>query len=255
MSILQPFKFVNQGSVFWFALRTHFRVTSSNIGRALGLDVNESRMAYWKRAVLGTPRKQPSEFVQECMAHGVKTEPIACESFWTLVPAGYTVVASPGVFVHPKDCTIAASPDGLVMGPDEKLVATLEIKCPYTGSWWLKSAFEMFSKKPQYYLQVQAQLQCTGAEFGFFYVYWLPTESQDSQPEETFKLIQVRRDDVLWDLFINKEFERVYKVAFAHHFNKLRMAQGEKFSLMDKLMTSVHKSVVEIYDLSEALVV
>ncbi len=238
---MQPFSEIKQTSTIWFNLRTHMRLTSSNMGRALGVDPNESRMSYWKRKVLKTPEPAKSEFVQACLEHGIQTEPIAIDKFWTKFGPYNRMVHSPGLFLYPKDVSICASPDGLLYDKEERLRAVIEIKCPYVGNWWQAEPLDVFTKKPQYYLQIQIQMQCCEVRQGYFYIYVAPTEEE----EEIDRVFIVKRDDTLWTNLYTL-FNEIYEVAQAKEFGKLRMKKGEKPEIMAMIQESVIKNCGEL---------
>lgn len=75
----------------------------------------------------------------------------------------------------------AASPDGMIRNIDGKgHMGVLEIKCPNVGTFMryrhlVHSADDLKAVKPEYYWQMMAEMDCTGAVGGLFVAYcpWL----------------------------------------------------------------------------------
>lgn len=67
-----------------------------------------------------------------------------------------------GFFIHPDNCWLGASPDGLV-GRD----AVAEVKAPFGRRD--KADFAPLSEQPHYYAQVQIEMYCTGRKRCYFF--------------------------------------------------------------------------------------
>lgn len=82
---------------------------------------------------------------------------------------------------HDTIKNFAASPDGMIRNIDgEGDMGVLEIKCPNLGTYAqykaeVHGAEDLKRVKPEYYWQMQAEMDCTGAIYGEFVVYcpWL----------------------------------------------------------------------------------
>ncbi len=107
-------------------------------------------------------RKPLSDFVQEACRHGKYYEPYARAYFEHEFGVK---VQETGLWVHPVDQRIAASPDGLFMSAAGHV--PVEFKCPYRAMPPMKP--ERVHKDS---LQLQTAIQCCDAPYGVLMYYW-----------------------------------------------------------------------------------
>ncbi len=97
----------------------------------------------------------------------------------------------------------AASPDGMIRNIDgEGHLGVLEIKCPNIGTFMryrhlVHSAADLKAVKPEYYWQMMAEMDCTGAVSGVFVTYcqWLSAPfhyANIERVEDDIKLMEER---------------------------------------------------------------
>lgn len=97
----------------------------------------------------------------------------------------------------------AASPDGMIRDVDGNgHLGVLEIKCPNIGTFMkykhlIHSAEDLKNVKPEYYWQMMAEMDCTGAVSGVFVTYcpWLSKPfhyANIERVEDDIKLMQER---------------------------------------------------------------
>lgn len=111
---------------------------------------------------------------------GTEQEDSARDLYKTLYQPDKEIIQV-GLCTHDTIPHFAASPDGLVRNFDDQGgMLALEIKCPATGTFMkyvreVKDAETLKKVKPEYYWQIQAEMDCTGAEAADFIVYcpWL----------------------------------------------------------------------------------
>lgn len=192
---MQLYKGVKQGSTIWKLLRKQAcDFTSTSVPTIMGINPYESRTAFVRRLQKGEEKKF-DEFAQQAMAHGQEREAEAFkvlnEEF--LVP-DYIGTYSPGLYTWKEDRRIGASPDAVFSNAQtKKEMGCVEIKCPFTGSWWHSfDPVQIFEKKPQYYIQAQLQLACTDTHTCLFFIYCV-----NSEDDACYVLIQITRDDEL----------------------------------------------------------
>ncbi len=97
----------------------------------------------------------------------------------------------------------AASPDGMIRNIDgDGHLGVLEIKCPSIGTFMrykhlIHSAEDLKAVKPEYYWQMMAEMDCTGAVSGVFVTYcpWLSSPfhyANIERVDDDIKLMQER---------------------------------------------------------------
>ncbi len=97
----------------------------------------------------------------------------------------------------------AASPDGMIRNIDGNgHLGVLEIKCPNIGTFMrykhlIHSAEDLKTAKPEYYWQMMAEMDCTGAASGVFVTYcpWLSSPfhyANIKRVDDDIKLMQER---------------------------------------------------------------
>lgn len=112
-----------------------------------------------------------SDYVQSMLDEGKRREPVARNWF----SSEYNCpVMETGLWVHPVDQRIAASPDALAWMPELGGQVPLELKCPYDKRTKITSA-----RVHKDSLQLQTQIQCTGAQCGFL-VYFYAVDDPDN---------------------------------------------------------------------------
>lgn len=202
---MQSYKNITQGGFIWSCVRKNFFCTSTSISTLLGINPYESRTSYLNRMVK-KEKKQFSEFAKAAMEHGVITEQLAFDHLSAKIlhySEGKLITQySPGIFMYNKDPSIAASPDGLVINNRTgKIVSCIEIKCPYSGSWWVsKDPDEIFQKKPQFYIQMQIQMACVDCGKCEFFIF------ADGHEGTYTTWIRVKRDNDFID-YLHSEIQ------------------------------------------------
>lgn len=112
----------------------------------------------------------------------------------------------------------AASPDGMIRNVDgEGHLGVLEIKCPNIGTFMryrhlVHSAADLKAVKPEYYWQMMAEMDCTGAVSGVFVTYcpWLSSPfhyANIERVEDDIKLMEERV--ALANEFISKIIDHI----------------------------------------------
>jgi len=155
---------VEQRTEEWFAARTG-KITASSVGAILGIDPNRNRedvMRDMVREYHGVPREFQGNIATQW---GVIHEVEAREEFQ--YGMGVEVIPT-GLWVHPVETWLGASPDGLV-GDD----ALIEIKCPFGIRLLAEPAFKSATDQPHYMAQMQIQMFVTGRKSCHFY-QWTP---------------------------------------------------------------------------------
>lgn len=107
-------------------------------------------------------RPPVSDFVKAAQDHGKRFEQFARAWF----EKEFAVrVQQTGLWVHPVDQRISASPDGLIMSSAGHI--PVEFKCPYRAASPIKP-----QRVHKDSLQLQTTIQCTGAAYGLLVYYW-----------------------------------------------------------------------------------
>lgn len=155
------------------------KITASLVAAILGVDPYISRQEAWRR-IKGTAKERPANPFQNW---GIEHEPDALAEFE--VQSGLLV--RPGQFVsHPQIPWLGASPDGFTESGEP-----VEVKCPV----------KVHTEVPAHYkLQVLTQIECCGAEQGFF----------GSWTEEAFFWDAIPADKKYWYEVVYKELHTFY---------------------------------------------
>lgn len=155
------------------------KITASLVAAIMGVDPYTSRQEAWRR-ILGTA-KQVKE--NPFMQWGVEHETDALDAFE--VESG--ILIHPGHFIpHPVFPWLGASPDSLTNDGEP-----VEVKCPQ----------KLHEALPAHYkLQVLTQIECCGADRGFF----------GSWTENGFWWTEVPREQKYFEEVICKELEMFY---------------------------------------------
>ena len=129
--------------------------------------------------------------------HGQKFESIAYKAFLESTNNVNNTINEPGIHLEPNLAVLGSTPDGIILHQESKI--PVEIKCPFTthgqdinqiwksldflkckihvGRSWKKECHcsgmdnVIINQKHQYYFQVQTEIGCLGADYGYFYVY------------------------------------------------------------------------------------
>ncbi len=164
----------------WFLARLG-RVTGSRISAVRS--TGNGRETYKRELALERiTGKKSAGFTSATMQWGVDNEPLAKKAYER---HRNTAVMEVGFVQHPRIAMAGASPDGLV-GKD----GLLEIKCPSTKEHL--RTIEEHKIKPNYILQIQWQLACSGRK-------WCDFVSYDPRAENgrRYSQIRIERDDEL----------------------------------------------------------
>ncbi|AQX31002.1 lambda exonuclease family protein [Bartonella schoenbuchensis] len=178
---------MQQRTAEWFQARLG-KVTASNISSiinktAKGLPTSKYEEYKFQLITERLMGKTVSSYETPAMRWGNEHEDSAIEEYSFLYD---TPVTRCGFIPHPTIEMAGASPDGLI--GDEGLI---EVKCPQpiTHTRFLLSG----EIKPEYILQMQFQMACTGRKWCDFVSYhpWFIDES----PHLCIKVIRIPRDD------------------------------------------------------------
>ena len=150
---------VQQGTPEWHQLRLG-KVTASRVADILAktkTGPSASRGNYLIELALQRVTKTIEEsYTNAAMEWGTQTEPQARVAYE--VKTG-NFVDQVAFIDHPSITNFGCSPDGLITGKN----ALIEIKCPNSATHW---SYIKDNKPPQkYFIQMQAQMAVTGAEW------------------------------------------------------------------------------------------
>ena len=172
-------------------------------------------------------RKPLSDFVQEACRHGKYWEPYARR--WFELQFGVKVQET-GLWVHPVDQRIAASPDGLFLSAAGHV--PVEFKCPYRAKPGIKP--ERVHKDS---LQLQTAIQCCDAPYGVLVYYWhdqlvLADGSVVQQPQPTTECYLIENNHSHWlqivahvDWFLSLVADSTAPLQVNYSQNRLRYAK------------------------------
>jgi len=238
---------LTQGSPLWLACRSRFAITGSRVPCLVGCHY-ESLNSFYQKKVFGKVKKH-TEFSVQCMAWGSNNEENAFKQFLRDiknsdfdVSRGITWKYSDGLHIWAKDPEVAASPDAVAYDREDDPFICLEIKCPFAGKWHHGSAFEMFQKKPQHWIQLQMNMACCDCPMGAFYVW--TAASDDHMPER--RLILCREDKKFVKYLrtkINWWKEILYLASDGRPSKQLRVPSGWKAEALDEIKNSVERAV------------
>lgn len=182
---------VQQGTPEWLAARAG-RVTASRIADVMakgrGGAESASRAKYRAQVVTEILTGKPYEggFKSDAMNRGNEKEPDARAA--TEAKIG-KLISTVGVVLHPTMDRASASPDGLADWDGENdPKCIVQFKCPETHT---HMEYLLTKKVPtDYFLQVQWEMRCTGAEECLFVSF------DDRVPEFLqLSIVPVKRDD------------------------------------------------------------
>jgi len=108
---------------------------------------------------------------------------------------------------------IGATPDGFVTDIDGNLLATIDIKCPYSA-WLSQKAMALDGKVPhEYYWQAQCQMYCAGVDRHYLARYFTPGDILD---DDTPECLLPEEDRIFWQR-INRNQEDIDFMVIAVH--------------------------------------
>ena len=149
------------------------KITASLVAAILGIDPYTSRQKAWRK-IMGLEKYREPWIHQR---RGMENECHAIADFE--VATGQLL--HHGCFVsHPTISWIGASPDGLARDETHGHCIPVEVKCP---------VILHTSVPPHYFAQVQTQIECLDAPYGWFFSW---TEYESSLP------MKVERDRAWW---------------------------------------------------------
>lgn len=164
--------YCEQRSPEWFALKAG-KVGASEISDVLSRDKSGKGEGSMRRNLKAkvvceilTGLPQGNSFQSKGMEGGIENEPFARSAYEVTKEV---TVDQVGFVVHDRIDRFGASPDGLVLGPDEKPAGVLEIKCPYAATHiaWLLAGVAPTEHQPQ----MLAEMACTGLPWADFVSY------------------------------------------------------------------------------------
>jgi putative phage-type endonuclease len=183
---------IQQGTPEWLQLRAG-KVTASRVADILAktkTGPSASRQNYLiELAIQRTTGTIPESYTNAAMEWGTQTEPQARVAYE--VKTG-NFVDQVSFIDHPSMEWFGCSPDGLV--GDDGLV---EIKCPNSATHW--EYFKAKEPPKKYYIQMQAQMACTGRA-------WCDFVSFDPRMPERSQLLIVRvpRDETYIGIMLDE---------------------------------------------------
>ena len=167
-------KHLEQGTEDWLKLRLG-KVTASGVADVLAktkTGVSASRANYLiKLAIQRTTGQIEEGYTNDAMQWGKDHEAQARVAYEV---ASGNFVDQVGFVEHPSIAWFGCSPDGLVDGN----AGLVEIKCPNSATHW--SYIRQDGPPNKYYIQMQAQMACTGRSWCDFVSYdpRMPERSQ-----------------------------------------------------------------------------
>lgn len=172
-----------QRSDEWFAARAG-KVTASRVADLMAKTksgYSASRQNYMAQLICERLTGKPADsFTSAAMQRGTEKEPEARAIY--MLESG-EIVDECGLVLHPDIPDFGASPDGLI-GVD----GLLEIKCPNT--WTHLETLKTGQPKREYFIQMQAQMACTGRNWCDFVSF------DDRLPEDiAYFCTRIQRDD------------------------------------------------------------
>eukprot|EP00111_Clytia_hemisphaerica_P009720 TCONS_00028513-protein len=159
-----------------------FRITGSRISSLLGLHGEKKFVSCWDIVRGGKTERSLKGITNIERGHYYEKDGI--QFFQQISKA---TAESCGFYIHPTNPRFGASPDAL--GPDGILI---EMKTRTDNA---ESPLESMSSYPNYYLQCQLQMECTGAHTCIL-VSYLPEK-------ETANFFAVKRDQVLMNIIMD----------------------------------------------------
>ena len=175
---------IEQRTNEWYAIRLG-KVTGSRVADVMAKTksgYSASRQNYMAQLICERLTGNPTDFYQnEAMRRGTEKEPEARNLYMLET---FENVTEEGFVIHPEIADFGASPDGLVSTD-----GLLEIKCPNT--WTHIETLKTKQPKREYFIQMQAQMACTGRK-------WCDFVSYDDRLPLDMSYFQTRilRDDV-----------------------------------------------------------
>ncbi len=164
---MNPELVLDQGSPAWLSARQG-RITGSRMADVLANPTTKRYNGYLNELIRyhreGT---QTDERTPQWALHGLKYEPYARAAYqWEIQES----VRECGLFIHPEESFVSASPDGVV----EKWDSVIEIKCRSSRAAHQKCV-DRGKCPPENYAQVQMEILCSGAAFcDFISAYYDP---------------------------------------------------------------------------------
>ena len=178
---------IDQRSPEWFALRKG-KFTASEIHKLMGVKgigkTGETYVMEKVAEVLGATMPPVTTYAME---RGTELEPYAKQHY----SKAFNASVSPSEFIIAPWCDQAgASPDGIVTDwnkPEESKL--IEIKCPlnpvnHLQNFMIRSADDLKSLRPEYYWQVQMQMEVCGFTLCDFVSYY-------PEIDEDFRMIAI----------------------------------------------------------------
>lgn len=167
----------------WFSARLG-KVTGSRVADVMAKTksgYSASRQNYMAELICQRlTGRQEERFTTAAMQRGTDLEPKARAMY--MLETG-EIVLETGLVLHPDIPDFGASPDGLV-GDD----GLIEIKCPNT--WTHIETLKSGEPKREYFIQMQAQMACTGRQWCDFISY------DDRLPDDlAYFQTRINRDD------------------------------------------------------------
>jgi hypothetical protein len=227
-------------------MRKRFLITGSRVPALVGCHY-ESLNAYYQAKRFGKTKPE-RDFTSEAMAWGNDHEEDAYNAFLGDFKAatGRDDIDwrySDGMHIWLKEPSVAGSPDAC--GYNQWGVGlppwTLEIKCPYAGTWHEEdSVHDMFQKKPQHWIQMQVNMACCGSPFGAFYVW-------DCNPDRSIerrRIVILNRDEALLDWLRGKILWWKSVMEKDPPPENVRLVNGTKKGALRIIRRSTQRSIV-----------
>lgn len=144
-----------------------------------------------------------TQITSRAMQWGIDQEDAAIRTFLsTYYPDDNAVLDRVSLCKHDTIPYYAASPDGLLLDRNVGKQMVIEVKCPALATYMryraeIHDAESLKAVKPEYYWQMQAEMDCTGIDEGRFIVYcpWLSSPlhvAAIARNEEDIKAMQER---------------------------------------------------------------
>lgn len=159
--------------------RSKYSVSASEVPALCGFGGSTTRGSLWRQKALDI-KPSHTAYALELMRNGTEREP---EARQYLIDAYEFCLYTTGMWVHPLDQRISASPDAVAV--TEQGLVPVEIKSPDM------STIITLEREHKDTLQLQTQIQCMGAAYGYLYYYY-------SADDERNRLIWVPSSRTQW---------------------------------------------------------
>lgn len=234
----QPYKHIQQGTLFWKAVREYCGITASEVGDLFGMGYLSPNQRFLSKIGMGKKENNNNnKFVKDAREHGTRYEPEACRILETVLKCR---VDHYGLFLHPTlGYDFAGSPDGIVVEQRRTLV---EIKCPYFVPSDEVDRKPYDSIKLGHLIQMIGLMECCDCDEAIYMSFAVPKDGNLLNTKYRTWIIQ--RQTEIWEKFILPEirnFLEAVKFYYETPSTKPTIYRGASKECRSKLMQALHK--------------